>query len=146
MSESYEYDDGRLDAERERRRRVDERDAAERAAFLPAARCIALAPGTHGGEPVYVWIEWPAGLIEQPMPGSALWHAAIVRYLDAPPSADRTDPTLRRVAAASLVRFPTVDSYARWTSGERQSDTPASAPRRRAPVRGTRWPGTVWPW
>ena len=136
MSESFRYDDGQFGGERELRRR-QEQDGVDRVAFLPAARCIALAPGKHGGEPVYVWIEWTPGYVEQPLPGSALWHAAIVRYLDAPPTGDRTDPPLRRIAAESLVRFPTMDSYSRWTTDRGRPDR--SAPERR-------WPGMVWPW
>jgi hypothetical protein len=144
-SETYGYDDGRFDGERERRRRRQEQEGVERVAFLAAARCIALAPGTHGGEPVYVWIHWTEGWIEQPLPGSALWHAAIVRYLDAPPTADRTDPPLRRIAAESLVRFPTLESHAHWTTTGRREER-VSRGRRRPTPEENRWPGTVWPW
>jgi len=145
MSETFGYDDGRFDGEREQRRRL-EQEGVERVPFLAAARCIALAPGTRGDEPVYVWIHWAPGWVEQPLPGSALWHAAIVRYLDAPPTRDPTDPPLRRIAGESLVRFPTLDSFARWTVEDRHLERrPLSPPRRRSSEE-TRWPGTVWPW
>lgn len=121
--------------------RLREIEGVERVPLLPLAHSIAVSPGTEGDEPAYVFIEWSSAKVERPFPGTAIWRAALERYLDHRASSD-AHPLVRKALQQSLDRFPTLDSWLRWADGERQ--------RRQDTRRRCGWvidaPLTPWPW
>jgi hypothetical protein len=115
-------------------------DGVERVALLPYASFIAVVPGTDAEEPAYVFIEWAPDVIERPYPGSAIWRAALERYLAHPRDDDPTYRALRPVVMEGLDRFPSLEAWLRWADRERVVPT-AARPRRRPS-----WPTILWPW
>jgi hypothetical protein len=114
-------------------------DGVERVALLSLAEFVAIAPGTTGDEPVYVFIEWAPQMVERPYPGSAIWRAAIERYLAQPRDGDPTYQALRPVVEDCLRRFPSLDAWLRWANRERV----VPETRRREKVS---WRTIIWPW
>lgn len=117
-----------------------EYDGAQRVARLLDARAIALAPGADdAAEPVYVWIEWSAGIVERPLPGSAIWRAVLSQYLNRPAGPDPTEPAVRRAVAMSLSRWPTLERWLAWR--DHQRTLPAARPEARPAARRWHWLG-----
>jgi len=98
-------------------------DGAELVPRLHEARFIAVAPAREPDAPVYVEIAWIHGL-DHPIPGSALWRAAIEYRLTELSSGRRDAEILRREMRDSLERFPSLESYWEWVrSGWRSAPT-----------------------
>jgi hypothetical protein len=119
-------------------------DGVERAPFVPLARLVAVSHGTTVEEPPYVWVEWSPGILERPYPGSAVWRAALQHYLLRPTGNDPAAHLLRPIIAACLERFPTLESWMRWTNQQRVVPEAGTTPRRRHAW--LLWPTGSWPW
>jgi hypothetical protein len=132
-----QYD--RSESEQEILRRLD---GVERAALLPYANLVAIAPGPDAEEPVYVFIEWSPDAIERPYPGSAVWRAALERYLAHPRDDDPTFRALAPIVQACLQRFPSLDAWIRWSDHERLRPTASHG----SHTKRFSWPGILWPW
>ena len=125
--------------EREARRQLE---GEERIGLLHAAEFIAVTVGGEPGDPVAVFISWKRDLIEQAYPGTAIWQAAVRRFLRAPSTTDYAEPIVRAAAAESLEQFPSLERWLDWHDHQRH----ARAERRR---RGDRdrpifWIGSLW--
>jgi hypothetical protein len=108
-------------------------DGEERVPLLPFAHSISWAPPVPMDddaeqEPVYVWIEWAPDVMERPLPGSALWRAALTRVAGRMPEASP-------VIEDDLRRFPDFASWLRWRDHDRRPSgvMPATA------LRAARW-------
>lgn len=115
--------------------RVDDRrllDGTDRVPLLSLAQAVAIAPGESaapgpsGGDPTFVFIVWCPGVIERPHPGSAIWRAALERFLAShgtSPACDdggvaESDP-VRHAVAADLERFPSLEAWLDWRDHDR---------------------------
>lgn len=92
-------------------------DGSDRIPFLPLASYVAFAPGSAPDEPPFAWIIWRPGVIERPLPGSALWRRILQQFLERPDPLGAAEQSLRAVVAESLERFPTLESWIRWDAG-----------------------------
>jgi hypothetical protein len=104
------------EAEREARRRIE---GVERIPLLESAEFVALTVGTEPEEPVTVFIGWYSELTERPYPGTAIWRAAVERFLRAAPTGNSGERQVRIAAEASLDRFPSLDRWLTWADHER---------------------------
>jgi hypothetical protein len=119
--------------------RQEEREAiegTERIALLPVAQFIAVAPGLDE-DPPYVWIQWVPGVVERPYPGTAIWRAALERYLASPMVEGGTTRVIRPLVAAALARFRSLEAWLRWMDFERPLPR---GPGGRPPISGPGWP------
>ncbi|HTS87880.1 MAG TPA: hypothetical protein VMG41_05265 [Gemmatimonadales bacterium] len=89
-------------------------DGTERIPFLPNALYITTAPHADPAHPVYVEIAWGPGAPEKPIPGSALWRAALERRLEELQDEDPGDVLLRRQIEQSLERYPSLEAWWKW--------------------------------
>lgn len=103
--------------EQEARRQLE---GVERIARLARADFLAVTVGDSPDAPAIVFIGWTAELVERTYPGTAIWRAAIERYLASTPNGDPGDPLVRAMARESLTRFPTLDRWLSWLDHERQ--------------------------
>jgi hypothetical protein len=105
-------------------------EGIERIALLPRAEFLAVTVGGEIDAPVVVFIGWGGEVVERAYPGTAIWRAAIERYLAGPISTDPGDPIVRAAAEESLIRFPTLDRWLAWEEHERERRTEAHERRR----------------
>lgn len=104
-------------------------EGEERVGLLHTADFLAVtvAGSPHG--PSVVFIGWSETLVEQAYPGTAIWRAALERFLRTPPSQDPADELVRRSAVESLARFQSLEDWLRWSDHEREREV---APRQGA--------------
>jgi hypothetical protein len=127
------------ESEREARRQLE---GEERVALLPSADFLAVTAGSEPGDPVVVFIGWTPGLVEHAYPGTAIWCAAVRKFLRSPTTHNPGESVVRGTAAESLERFPTLDRWLSWYDHERQA---RSARRANRPKRQpTFWIGRLW--
>ena len=121
------------DASRGAARRVESGDAArrqlegeERVRLLHTADFLAVTVAGSPDGPSVVFIGWSATLVEQAYPGTAIWRAAIERFLRTLPTNDPADALVRRNAAKSLARFASLESWLAWCDHGREHEVPRS--------------------
>ena len=108
-------EDDRSPENRERARELIERhDGADRVALLPLAWLVTVSPSADTAHPVFVDIVWQPGQRQQPVPGSALWRAALQRRLAELKDPDPLERVLRNQIERSVERFPDLESWWRW--------------------------------
>lgn len=112
-------------------------EGEERISLLPAAEVIAVSAGS-GDEPPYVFICWTAEIAERPYPGTALWRAAVERYLASPARNAAADAIIRPLVESALARFDSLEAWLRWMDHERPRDADASR-KTPATVEGPWW-------
>lgn len=138
METNGSYD--RAESVRQARRQLE---GEERVHQLPGADFIAVSVGSERGDPVVVFIGWRADLVEQAYPGTAIWCAAVRRFLRSPTTHNSGESIVRAAAAESLERFPSLDRWLSWYDHERQARTERRANRRsRRSVEF--WIGPLW--
>jgi hypothetical protein len=116
-------------------------DGVERVPVLPFAHMLAVAPAVEPDDPAYVFIEWTPGQVERPIPGSALWRAALNEYLATADPSEPQAPQLRMAVAQSLAHFPSLEAWFRWRDHDRRP--PREPPPHRARLG---WSRLRWPW
>jgi hypothetical protein len=81
--------------------------------------------------PSVVFIGWSETLVEQAYPGTAIWRAALERFLRTPPRQDPGDDLVRQSAARSLARFQSLEDWLSWSDHKREREVARtqSAPR-----------------
>lgn len=121
------------DASRGAARSVESRDGArrqleggERVRLLRTADFLAVTVAGSPDGPSVVFIGWSATLLEQAYPGTAIWRAALERFLRTPPTNDPAAALVRRSAAESLARFESLESWLAWCAHEREHEVPRS--------------------
>jgi len=114
-------------------------EGEDRIPLLSAAEVIAVSAGA-GDEPPYVFICWSAEIAERPYPGTAIWRAAIERYLASPVRNAAAEEIIRPLVASSLARFDSLEAWLHWMDHER--DRNADAYRQTPPT--IAGPGWAW--
>lgn len=131
---------GRAGQDAEVRRAIE---GEERVALLPEAELVGVAPGEDDGPP-FVVIRWTLDSTERPYPGTAIWRAALERYLEGPVQDASAEWVVRPLIATGLERFPSLEAWLRWQDHERrrrqEAGHTAGAPAR--PALG----GFGWSW
>jgi hypothetical protein len=130
------YASGRYAAELESRQRLE---GEERAALLPHAEYVAVAPASDD-EPPDVFIRWSGDAIEHPYPGTAIWRGALEWYLQHPPANSVVERIAHPQISDALVRFPSLEAWLWWMDHERRPPDGRLAPT------PTVWPAVPWPW
>lgn len=103
-------------------------EGEERIPLLSAAEVIAVSAGA-GDEPPYVFICWTADIAERPYPGTALWRAAMGRYLASPVRNVAAEDIIRPLVESALARFDSLETWLRWMDHARDRSAAAvSAP------------------
>jgi hypothetical protein len=120
----------RAEAERAARHEIE---GEERVGQLPSAEFLALSVGSEPGDPVVVFIGWTMDVVENAYPGTAIWRAAVSRFLASPATGDPAEAVVRAAAADSLEHFPNLERWLAWHDHER-----AVRAERRAKKRGNR--------
>lgn len=120
---------GAASAESAARRQLE---GEERLGLLSAAEFMAVTVGGALGSPSVVFIGWSQNLVEQAYPGTAIWRAALERFLRTPPTADPGNTLVRRAALDSLNRFTTLERWLAWSDHER--DARPTPPVRNSPA------------
>lgn len=101
-------------------------DGRQRVAALESAAWITLAPSQAADDPVAVTIQWSPGVVERPLPGSALWRAVLRRRLEVAAEGGVESAVVRSQIRRSLERFPDLESWWHWI--RTGWTTPPSAP------------------
>ena len=126
------------ESERQARRQLE---GTERVALLPSAAFLAVTVASEPGDPVVVFIGWSDAITEHAYPGTAIWQAAIRSFLASPSTGDYAEPIVRKAAAESLERFPSLERWLAWYDHERQA---RGERRRRSGESAPSWNPLFW--